>query len=92
MTSAAPALRHAAVAPSSSAGWALIGPGGSINLAAEPGVAVVDVDDCPDSAAEVPWLAVLAGPEAHPTKTMGTTTRMAPMGNEREAQSLQSRL
>jgi hypothetical protein len=53
----APALRHAALASSSSAGWALTGPGGSINFAAGTGLTTVDVDDFPDSEAEVPRLA-----------------------------------
>jgi hypothetical protein len=40
-----PALWHAALASLSSAGWVLIGPGGWISFAVEPGVTVVDADD-----------------------------------------------
>jgi hypothetical protein len=83
----APALRHAALASCSSAGWALIGPGGSINFAAGTGVTAADADDFPDSGAEVSRLAVLDGPEAHPTKTRDTTTSMAPMRKQRDVLS-----
>ena len=41
-----------------SAGWALIGPGGWINFALEPGVTVVDVADFPAAELDVPRLAV----------------------------------
>jgi hypothetical protein len=79
-----PAFRHAALASSSSAGWALTGPGGSINFAAETDVTAVDADDFADSEVEVPRPAVLDGPEVHPTKTRDTTTRMAPMRKQRD--------
>jgi hypothetical protein len=88
--SAAPALRHTALASSSSAGWALIGPDGWINFAAGPDVTLVDADDFPDSEVEVPRLAVLDGPEVHPTKTKDTATMMAPMRQERDVLCLQS--
>src|SRR5215475_10311835 len=78
-TSAELALWHAALAWSSSAGWALIGPGGSISFAVEP-----DVDDFPDSALELRSFAVLVGPEVHPTNTRDMATRMAPMPQERD--------
>jgi hypothetical protein len=65
----APALRHAALASSSSAGRALTGPAGSINFAVELGVTPVDVDDFPDSEVEIPRLAGLDGPDVHPAST-----------------------
>ena len=86
----APALRRAVLASSSSAGRALIGPGGSINFAAGTDVTFVDADDFPDSGVEVSRLAVLDGPEVHPTKTRDTTMRMAPMRTERDVLCLQS--
>lgn len=73
----APALRHAALASSSSAGWALTGPGGSISFAAETGDTAVDADDFADSEVEVPRLAVVDGPDVHPAKTKGTSTMLA---------------
>lgn len=78
----APALRQADLASSSSAGLALIGPGGWINFAVEPGVTVVATDDR-DSEVEVLRLAVFDGPEVHPTKTSGTITKVAPMRQQR---------
>jgi hypothetical protein len=51
-------------------GWALTGPGGWINFAADTDATAVDADD---------FLAVLDGPDVHPTKTRNTTTKMAPM-------------
>jgi hypothetical protein len=83
----APALRHAAIASSSSAGRALTGPGGSISFAAGTDLTVVDVDDFPDSEVEASRPAVLDGPEVHPTKTRETATRMAPMLKERDVLS-----
>jgi hypothetical protein len=74
-----PALRHAALASFSSAGWALTGPGGSINLAAGTDLTAVDADDFPDPEAEVPRLAVLDDPDVHPAKTSDTTTKTAPI-------------
>jgi hypothetical protein len=50
----------------------------------EPGVTVVDADEFPDSDVEVLPGAVFDGPEVHPTKTSGTTTRMAPTRNQRD--------
>jgi len=86
----APALRHAARASSSSAGRALIGPGGSINPAAGTDVALADVDDFPDPEVEISRFAVLDGPEMHPTKTRDTATMTAPMRQERDVLCLQS--
>ena len=86
----APALRQAALASSSSPGWALIGPGGSISFAGETDVAVLDVGDFPDSEAEDSGLGVFDGPEVHPAKTRDTTLRTAPMRKERGILCLQS--
>ena len=55
-----------------------------MNFAAGTDVTAVDVDGFPDPAVEVPRLAVLDGPEVHPTKTRDTTTRMAPMRKQRD--------
>jgi hypothetical protein len=85
----APALRHAALASSSSAGWALIGPGGSISFAAGTDVTVVDVGDFPDSDVEVPRLARFGGPEVHPARTRDTTTRIAQMREDCGVRCLQ---
>jgi hypothetical protein len=75
------ALRHAALAWSSSAGWALIGPGGWISLAAEPAV-----EEFPEF--ELSRLTVLAGPELHPATTSDTVTRTALMRRERDVRCL----
>jgi hypothetical protein len=80
----APAFRQAALASSSSAGWALTGPGGSINFAAGTDVTDVDAGEFPGSGAEVPPLAVIDDPEVHPAKTKDTTTRAAPVRKERD--------
>ena len=82
---AAPAL-----ASSSSAGWPLTVPGGSINFAAGTDLTAVDADDFPGSGVEVPRLAVLDGPDVHPAKTRNTTTRMAPMRKQRDVLCWQS--
>jgi hypothetical protein len=74
--SEAPARWHAAIASPSSAGWALIGPGGWISIAAEP-----CVDDFLDVDGELSRLAVLDVPEVHPTNTREPATRPAPMRN-----------
>jgi hypothetical protein len=88
--SEAPALRHAPLASPSSAGSALIGPGGWISFAAGTDVTLADVGDFSDSEVEVSRLVVLDGPEVHPTTMRDTTVRMAPMPKEREAPGLQS--
>jgi hypothetical protein len=75
--SEAPALRHASLASSSSAGWALIGPGGSVSFAAEPAV-----DDFPG--VEVPRLAVFDGPELHPGTASDRATRTVLTRRERD--------
>jgi hypothetical protein len=75
--SEAPALWHAALAWSSSAGWALIGPGGSIIFATEAAV-----DDF--SEVESSRLAVFDGPELHPRTTSDTATRPAVTRRERD--------
>jgi len=75
----APALRQAAVASSSSAGWALIGPAGWISFAVEPGVTLLATDDR-DSEVEV-----------HPARTSGTITNVAPMRKPRTVGDLSRR-
>jgi hypothetical protein len=84
-----PAVRHAALASASRAGSALIGPGGWINFATGTDGTLADVGDFPDSDVEVAGLAVLDGPDVHPTKMRDVTVRMAPMPHEREAGGLQ---
>jgi len=81
----APALRHAALAWSSSAGCALIGPGGSISFAAGT---VVDVGDFPESEVEVWWLIDLGDPGLHPATTSDTETRTALTRRERDVARL----
>jgi len=75
--SEAPALWHVALASSSSAGWALIGPEGSMSFAAGPAV-----DDV--LAVEVSRLAVFDGPGLHPRTTIDKAARTALKRRERE--------
>jgi hypothetical protein len=77
------ALRHAALAWPSSAGWLLIGPGGWISFAPEPAV-----DDFPETGVEVPRLAVFDGPALQPTATSDTATRMALTRRKRDVRCL----
>src|SRR5215469_11330984 len=75
--SATRAFLHAALASSSSAGWALTGPGGSMSFAAEPAV-----DIFPD--VEVSRRGVFDGPELHPRTTSDRATRTALTRRERD--------